>query len=100
MDAALAEAPPGSVREGGGGDLAAAEATLESDGFALLPTPLLTADGARWACGQVDGLVRRLAEGGSGRGASDLMAMHQRPGGEWLWALIRHPAVLAAARLD
>ena len=44
MDAALAEAPPGSVREGGSGDLAAAGATLESDGFALLPTPLLTAD--------------------------------------------------------
>ena len=29
---------------------------------------------------------------------ADLFSIHQRPGGEWLWPLLVHPAVLAAAR--
>ena len=94
---------------------------LRQDGFALeTERPFLTPEGLEWCRANLDRCVSQLISGDREREAesaaaaetarslagregermrpADLFSIHQRPGGEWLWPLLVHPAVLAAAR--
>jgi hypothetical protein len=97
----LAPEPPGSPDElvGAGSSLldAAQLAFFEANGYTEGRT-FLTDDGLAFCRSNIDRLIYEMTTGQPDRPLADTISPHQCPGGGWLWELIVHPTVVAAAQ--
>ena len=61
-------------------------------------SPFLTPGGLAWCRQNIDRLIDEMTTGQPDRPLADIISPHQCPGGGWLWELIAHPTVVAAAQ--
>ena len=64
---------------------------LERDGLAIISEPFLTPAGVDFVR---NALLRMMDERHPEVGVGEIVSPYQRPGGEWMWQLATHPAIL------
>ena len=73
------------------GAAAAAARQCARDGYAILPSPLLTPEGIAYC---LQGLERMMSELHPSVGVRDIVSPYQRAGAEWMWGLATNLSVL------
>ena len=71
---------------------------LAQHGFCKPPTQFLSDAGLEFCRENIDRMIGALAASQPGRTPDRMVNQHQCEGGEWLWDLVSHPMLVAAAQ--